>query len=267
MSKIIINLVTHSAYKDVCLDFLKLFEKNWSDCPYDFVISVVGENIDFGNYSSIYHGKKCSLPEAVYNVMTDEQYEYCISFLGDAFINEHVDNKMIEELLKKIRSENIQYCCLIPRKSFRLKNKLISQELRYISSMDSYNMSFVAFIASRDFIKNEFANGISDLDFETKYLMNNDKSNIFYKDRAIVTKNVFHLAPGINAGKWNRHVYKKLRRDNPEITFNSREVESFVSMIRKDMISVFQILLSKKQRKTIKRLLTKIFKIKFVTDY
>lgn len=267
MSRIIVNLVTHSAYKDVCLDFLELFDKNWSNCPYDFVVSVVGEKINFDKYQTIYHGEKCQLPEAVYNVMKDGQYDYCISFLGDAFINKKIDNETIKKLMTEIKFKEIQYCCLVPRKPFRLKKKIAGQGIRYISSMDAYNMCFVAFIASRDFIEKEFTGEISDLDFESRYLMKNEGKKFFYKDRVIVTENFFHLVPGIDAGKWNKHAYKKVHRENPEITFNSREVASFLISLKSDIIHVSQIFVSKRQRRIIKMVLTKLFKIKFMTDY
>ena len=45
MNKVLVNLVTHSAYSDVCDNFLELFRKNWKDCPYDFVISIIGDEI------------------------------------------------------------------------------------------------------------------------------------------------------------------------------------------------------------------------------
>lgn len=267
MEKVLINLVTHSAYKDVCLNFLELFKKNWKDCPFDFIISVVGEPMEFKEYQTKYCGKNCQLPEAVYKTMHNSQYKYVISFLGDAFIDKKVDNYVIMDLLKEIENCNIQYCCLIPKKPFRFVGKKAGNNIRYISSFDAYNMSFVAFIASRNFIETEFSGQISDLKFESKYLELNGKNKVYYNDRVIVTNNIFNIIPGIDAGEWNRHAYKKLRRDNPEICFNSRQIAPLTATIKNDLFRVLQLFVSKKHRKVIKKIVSKIFKIKFVTDY
>ncbi len=266
MSKVLVNLVTHSAYKDVCTDFLKLYSKNWKDCPFDFVISVVGEKIEFEGFYTVYHGKTCQLPEAVYKLMHNSKYEYCISFLGDAFINEKVDNSVIDALLTEIRNNGIQYCCLIPRRPFRLVEKIAGNGIRYISSFDVYNMCFVAFIASRNFIEKEFSGHISDLEFESKYLRINGDKRFYYKDRAIVIDNILNIVPGIDAGKWNRHAYKKLHNDNPDIHFNSRDIASLTTTAKNDLIHVLQLFISKKQRRIIKKIMSKIFKMKFMTD-
>lgn len=267
MSKILINLVTHSSYADVCQNFLSLLKKNWSDCPYDFIISIIGQKISFDGYICHYHGKNCKLPEAIYKEISESDYEYCISFLGDAFINSKINNEEVFKLIHVIENCNIEYCCLIPRKPFRFKKKKVGDMLRYISSYDAYNMCFVAFIASRKFILKEFCNGISDLEFEKKYLEENTDNYFFYTDRVIVTKNVFNLVPGIDAGKWNRHAIKILKNSNSDISFCDRERISFFKNIFSDIIHFSQIIVSKKQRRIIKKFLKNIFGIKFTTDF
>lgn len=166
MKKILVSLVTHSAYKDVCDNFIALFDKNWHNCAYDFCISVIGEKISFPGQNTVFHGENCTLPEALYNVVNNSEYDYCISFLGDAFINKSIDNKMVESLIKELDENNIAYCNLIPRIAYRFHKKMATKNTRYISTSDSYNMSFVAFIASREFILKEFAGKVTDLDFE-----------------------------------------------------------------------------------------------------
>ena len=47
MKKVLVSLVTHSAYKDICDNFLEMFDKNWNDCNYDFCISIIGDKIIF----------------------------------------------------------------------------------------------------------------------------------------------------------------------------------------------------------------------------
>lgn len=267
MKKVLVILVTHSSYSDVCANFIELYKKNWSDCNYDFVISVVGDHVTFGKERVVYNGSTCTLPNAVYSIMEASDYDYCISFLGDAFINSRIHNEEINELMEEIYKYNISYCCLIPRTAFRFKYNKIGKNLRYISSNDIYNMSFVAFVASKDFVQQEFGNNITDLEFEMKYIMQNGDKDFFYTDRVILTKNIFHLEPGIDAGKWNRHAYKKIKRNNKDLVLAKRQKVSRFKMIIADIYMILQVVISKKQRKALKRIISKLFNVQFVTKF
>lgn len=267
MKKVIINLVTHSSYKDICENFVQLFDKNWACCTYDFCISVIGEETVFPKKKNIYLGKNCTLPEAIYRLMNNSEYDYCISFLGDAFISQKINNKEIEKLIKELSDNNIEYCNLIPRVPYRFHKEKLNKNLRYISTNDSYNMSFVAFIANKEFILNEFKDSITDLDFEMKYLNRGNGCKKYYKNRVILTNNIFKIVPGICAGKWDRHALKKLKKNNPEIEFSNRKLMSRSSMMKNDLILIFQIFASQKQRVILKKIISKITGIKFATDF
>lgn len=267
MKKVLISLVTHSAYKDICENFIELFDKNWKGCKYDFQVLVIGNEISFDTKKVTYFGEECSLPEALYIAMSTSDYDYCISFLGDAFINKKIDNIMVESLIKEVSEKKIDYCNLIPRIAYRFHKKTAGENMRYISSDDSYNMSFVAFIASRRFILKEFAGKITDLDFEKKYLNRVNKCCRIYKNRVILTKNLFGLVPGVYAGKWDRHSLRKLQKDNPEIVFAHREKTPLGVMMKNDFIQIFQIFASQRQRIFLKRILSKLMGTKFATEF
>lgn len=61
-------------------------------------------------------------------------------------------------------------------------------------------------------ILSEFKNGISDLDFEVKYLKKALDKYELYPDKAMLCNNLFGILPGIEAGKWNRHALKKMKK-------------------------------------------------------
>lgn len=267
MEKVLICLVTHSAYKDVCENFINLFDKNWTNCQYDFQVLVVGNKISLNNRKVTYYGEDCSLPEALYKAISISDYDYCISFLGDAFINKKINNIMVETLIKELNEKKIDYCNLIPRTAYRFHKKRAGENMRYISSDDSYSMSFIAFIASRRFIMGEFSGKITDLDFEKKYLNYISECCKIFKNKVILTNNLFGIVPGIYAGKWDRHSLKKLKKDNPEIVFTHRETISAFTMMKNDLIQLFQIFASKKQRKILKRILSKFMGVKFASEF
>ncbi|BAK48511.1 hypothetical protein CXIVA_25430 [Clostridium sp. SY8519] len=267
MNKIVIVLVTHSSYKDVCNNFIELYKKNWPDCPYSFMALTIGDTTQFENISTINYGTNCTLPGALYRVMASGEYDYCISFLGDAFINGRIKNNDVCSLINKLYKESIDYCCLIPRYPFRFKEKKINEYLRYVSSVDAYNISFVAFIASKKFVREEFKNNITDLEFEQKYLKRCISDSVIYCDKAILRKNIFNICPGIDSGKWNRHAIRKLEKSNPEVTFTNRPIATPTEGIRSDIIQLLQLIIKRKHIVSIKQKLTKYMNFKFTTRF
>lgn len=249
MSKILISLVTHSSYVDVCENFIELFKKNWKydHEKFDFIVSVIGEQKTFKNCEVYYHGREKTLPSAIYDICVRGEYQYCISFLGDAFINSKIDDYMIFEIIETMQKFEIDYCCLIPKMAWMGITKKINNYMRLISNRDSYSVSFVAFIATRKFILSEFKNGISDLDFEVKYLKKALDKYELYPDKAMLCNNLFGILPGIEAGKWNRHALKKMKKNNPEIKFTKREKLSIRSQFKSDICHMLQTFLTRKQ--------------------
>ena len=137
--------------------------------------------------------------------------------------------------------------------------------MRYTTENDVYNISFVAFIASRFFIQEEFRNNISDLEFEKKYLKCDSRNDFINK--CILKKNIFHIMAGIDAGKWNNHVLRILKKNYSDIKWAEREKTVASKTVFNDFALFFQMFLSKKQRRKMKMILTKFFDMKFVTKY
>ena len=266
MKKVLINLVTHSSYIDVCRNFLYLYNKNWNSNNYDFSISIIGDYVELSDNVKIYNYGNVSLPSAIYKTVIAGDYDYCISFLGDAFIYKKVNENIINSIMKAIDENKIEYCNLIPHPKLRFKSHKINNYMRLIENNDSYNMSFVAFIANKSFIMKEFENEITDLEFERKYLQKSSKSNFIYNNRVILTKNIFNITPGIDAGKWNLHSLKKIRKYNPEIVLCKRPLTSKKIQLKNDFIKLIQTIFKRKTIKRMKKIANKIFKISFVTN-
>jgi len=257
----VVLLPTHSKYKKTVENFLELFRKNWKDCPFKVVVSIVGEKIKIDNVDVIYNGKDASLIDCVVSVAKKYKSVYYISFLGDAFISEKVDNGKIADILNDIIKNKISYCSLTSVKNYRRKKPLNSR-LRYINSFDRYSHNFFAFAASREFILNELARYESDMAFEKAYL--SCEEEFYYNDRVVVEKNILKIIPGITKGKWDKINLKKLKNRNPEVDFCMAGGvlgfrESLIRHIRDRIVSH----LSPNLRVKMKKVVEKIFKMKF----
>lgn len=261
----VIVLQSNSRYKDICNIFLALFKKYWRNCDYKMFVSIAGDETILGGVNTVYNGKNATLPTCIYNVAIKNNAQYYVCFLGDAFINGKIDEAQFKNLVQIMREKNINYCSLTPLKPHR-KQKSFNDVARYIHTKDRYSHNYVAFIASKEFILEEFSQNISDFDFEMKYLKLANQKCIeeYMRDRIILKKNYFNLIHGITKGKWSRHAYYRLKKSNPEINFDIYPVESFKDTVLRDIRAVVEPVIPNGIRKGIKRILKKLG-LQFVT--
>lgn len=221
MDKPIIIIPTNSKYIDVVENFLQMLKKNWPDCPYDTVVSVTGKKTSLKDTKSIYCGEKATLIDCI--VKAIGKRKNCICILGDMFMNKRIDNEKLQSIINTLIENKIQYCSLSFVKNYK-KEKLFNEDLRLINNLDRYSHNFAAFFASDRFVKDELSKFKTDLDFEKGFLY--QKEDFYYTDRLAVRKNYLNIVAGITKGEWDRINYRKLKKDNPEIVFADRPVQS-----------------------------------------
>lgn len=242
MPKCTVIIPTHSDYIDICQILLKLISKNWEDNSYRIVVSVTGEDTTINGYDCIFNNG-ASLLTCVYNAAVRFPSQCYLVLLGDAFITQPINNLAVNRIIDAFILNSFSYCNLRPYKSIN-KKKSFDDSFNYINKKDWYSHSFIAFLASRSFIFNEFNNDKikSDRDFELKYLKitNLVEGNSFYNDHVVLIDNIFHISPGIEKGKWDILLYNKLSRDMPEIKDLNREKVSLfwqiVLVIRRKVV-------------------------------
>lgn len=225
---VILIIPTHSSYMDIVKNFLELFSKNWNDCNYPIIISVCGKNEKIDGYINIYNGNDASLIDCILNAALEFKSKYYICLLGDAFINKKVNQKIIDTIIYSMEQGKINYCSLLNVRHYR-KIKSFNSSLRYINSKDRYSHTFIAFIANNYYLKNVLSKFHTDLEYEMGYI--NIEKEYYFEHDLIVKNNYLGILPGIRKGKWNRIFLYKLKKDNPEIVFSKRPVESIVDTI------------------------------------
>ena len=221
-----IILPTNVKYLDIVRNYIELLKVNWPEAYKRLIISVSGpvdESISFNDIPIVRNSELASLPSCVLNATLNYRADYYLVFLGDAFIFKRINNKSVESLLSSLLKENISYCRLLPQLSLYKKNN--QKSYRRINTDERYGHSLIAFGASPKFIKTEFSHNITDRDFEQKYLkLANKKENVYFKNRVILQKNLFHILPSIQKGKWDRINYFYLKKKYPKINFSNRKV-------------------------------------------
>lgn len=234
---------------------------NWPEAYKKLIISITGSDnfdISFNDIPVIKNNISTSLPTCVYNAASKYKADYYFVFLGDAFISRRINNEKVEKLLSYLVRNSINYCRLLPQSSLYMRQR--QKEYRNINSNERYTHSFVAFGAAPNFIKNEFSDNISDRDFEIRYLrLASKKENLFFEDRVILNKNIFHILPSIQKGKWDRINLFYLKKKYPQIEFSNRGRISWkyecVLQIRKLILPIIPDTV----RKKVKNMNTKYF--------
>lgn len=261
----VITLITHSNYIDICNNFVELLKKNWSDCPYRIVGVIMGDNVKIVGIDCIYVENASTLPECLLQVINVYPASWYMSFLGDAFIAKKVDQSLVSQVIGTIKKNDIQYCCLIPKKSVGKKIQ-ISDLVRKIHYSDRYNHSFISFIATPSYIREQFSNHETDFDFEMKYLSIADgKEKRYFENECILLKNILWIYPGIDKSKWNRKVLRILKKNNPSVMFSERGKLSVKEQIIYDLRELLVNVCPRYIRILLKRLASKAKLFTFVS--
>lgn len=263
--KCVIVLITHSDYIDICNNFIDLFNNNWSSCPFRVVGIVMGKPVSIKGIECIYAPEAKTLPECLLKAVRSYPAKYYMSFLGDAFIAQVVNQQQIDELLLCLDTHAVNYCSMLPKRSSHRSDKL-NNFVRKIHASDRYAHSFIAFTATADYIIKHFSNQETDLDFELKYLALSNNANDYYFDKEVIlTQNILSLYPGIDKGKWNRRVLRLLKKYNPTLVFSNRELLSWKEQIIYDIREVLVPFCPPIIRRTVKYLMTKTKVFTFVS--
>ncbi len=257
------NLIVNFSkkYDYIANYFILLLNKNLLSLGYNFKIFVcVDEVIDLPiDFQNVYVSNE-PLPVKIRQIAINNPSDYYICLLGDAFICEKVNVEKLNYFFEEVLNERMSYCNLIPKS--KINRKRIYQ---IIKANRRYSVSFIAFLASYNFIISEFG-GITDYDFENKYLLKglNSKEK-FLENMYIVTNNIFNIYHGISNGKWIRKTYRKLKSNG--INIDRRIVfQNPLDIFREFLFRVSNILFPLKFRYVIKKLLRHLG-FKFKSDY
>lgn len=94
IKKIAILVISCDKYSDLWEPCVKIFNKNWEDCPYDKYIATNTEKFNFQGFSNILMGEDKSWSYGLKCVLTklEEQYEYIFTLLEDYYFIDKIDN-------------------------------------------------------------------------------------------------------------------------------------------------------------------------------
>ena len=257
-----IILPTNSKYIDVCKNFVDLLKRNWPDCPYPLVVSVTGEDKKVKGTENLYNGTDATLINCVVNASETYNYDYYMIFLGDSFMCATVDTQKVKDLINDMLINELDYCCLYPEKS-RMKIKKVGKQMRLTHIRDRYCHCFGYLLCNKKYIREMFIeSGITtDIQYEIWYLKKTLESdtNYYYMHDAALINNIFNIKRGIKKGKWDRGVYRLMKKQYPDIQLAIRPrlsiLEQMIMSIRNKTIYIIPDKLRIYIKKTISKLM------------
>lgn len=265
MKDLAIYINSFDGYSDIWSSFFYIWNYYWKDCPYKMYLTSNDKDFSFKNLTVLKSGKETSWIDRTIKTLEMIDEEYIIFFLEDYFISKEVDIKVIEEIVKHLKNNDVFY--------YQLSNRYnLEQNKKYIKVDKSlpYPISLQLSIWNRKefliLLKNMKDDGVqSPWDFE-RYFINKYKNSAgLLKGVEYDTRDIFGYKNGVLQGKWIRDTLNFYKKQGIVIDCSQREVMSW----RETMYYHFKVFFSRKlpnkPKKCIKNLMKK-FGFKFMTD-
>lgn len=152
--------IFYDGYYDIWEDFLELFSKNWSDCPYPVYIVNGAKNLDFNkdyNVTVLHAGENAEYSKKVQTALELIDTDYYLLLLEDFFIEKKILENPLADILNSMDNNQISYLrmpmpeFLVGQKSNRYKydNKT---GFKYISNKDEYTVTCQPSIWKKEFL-------------------------------------------------------------------------------------------------------------------
>ena len=158
MSDLVIVCPFYSGYKDLWLDFIKLFKKYWNNCPYDLVIvSDFNENDEIEGVKVIAAGSDAEYSKKIQTALSQINSKYFLILLEDFFFSKTVCNNEFEKIVEYIKDNDVKYYSM-PMSEFsgNYKGKRIegnNRDLRTISPKAKYTLTCQPAIWDTEFLR------------------------------------------------------------------------------------------------------------------
>lgn len=95
-------VISCDAYSDLWSIFIRQFEKNWPDCPFDKYISTNFLSANSASFTDIPVGDDISWSDGLYKALDaiKDKYEFVLVALEDLVLIEKVDNQKFNKIIK-----------------------------------------------------------------------------------------------------------------------------------------------------------------------
>ena len=234
MNKLTILGVFFDGYKDLWIDFVRLFKKYWPDCPYELVITSNTENYDyFEGIKVINAGKNAEYSKKIQFALQEVESDYYLILLEDFFMSKKINNNDFNTLFNNIIDRQIKYYSM-PMNEFsnNYKGKKIQGHKfeRTISHKAKYTLSCQPAIWEKNFLMNCIGNeNYNAWVFEGVFCKSKvAHSKDFLKDCIVNTNNPLAILHGALQGKIVPTTSQTLFENGYQLSTNREVIPKFI---------------------------------------
>lgn len=238
-------------YHDLWNPFFYFFEKYWPDCPYPVYLATNSKIYKRKNILQIFSNKESTWSDETFEILTQLPHDYLIYLQDDYFLQQKVGNSKIEELFRRMVSENADYLRLFPSPGPDVDFKN-DAELGMISITAPYRASLQCAIWKKETFISLLNKKESQWDFEMNaggrsvpYLFLSVKR---HSGRHIKNQNypiTYYYLTAVIRGKWRWGAARLCRNENIALDTQYRPVESFFSMLYQKFYTASPLLIKK----------------------
>lgn len=263
-----IVIVTCDSYIDVIHEYLRYFNMNWKDCPFELII--VGETIDVNDKQArcILTCKGMEWAKRAIVGIESTTCPYILLSMDDGYISKKVNNLNILDILSFMKTKSIKYY-RNPKRTYEFKNNptFPERENTYkIRKNEVYGIDFGHNIWERNTIRKLLGDGTKNAWQIEEYL--NEvalNSNPGYYDDFVSDKtNFLHIIETVSGGKWMPTEIKKLEKLGIPVNLGNRDILPISDTIRRKIHHIACKIVPQRNRKAVKKFFTKLG-YKFVT--
>lgn len=237
-------------YKDLWDGFCCLFDKYWSDCPYDRFFVTNKSIVTNSAFRTIQVGDNLSwsagLREALKALSVN--YDYVLLTLEDLYITESVDTKKLVNVIEAFKLLDGNYLRLYHKRKHQLSNK---GPLSIIEKEDPYRINCVYSLWKVNTLLKLLDDQENAWDFERKGVVRAYEIGGFY----VSNKSMFNVSNTVVKGMWVPSEYKKIKKlipgyiaSRPAMSF----MQSCILLVQESIFNLFFFIIPfRYQRKVI----------------
>lgn len=259
-----IIVASFDGYSDIWGSFVKIFRKNWPDCPYN--IRMVSNRLDCDGMDTIKTGAEIDWNTRVLKALESVNEEYVLLLLEDYLIGKRVDSSRIEEMMKLVNEKNMNY--------FRLtnfpKSRFTSYDDEYtcLYKDEEYAINLQAAIWKVSYLKKMLHKYPGNAwQFEVGLLSETIKSDhVPLEGCYTMLEDPLYIVNGVLKGQWFPSAIRYFAKQGVTIDTASRGSLTKGQVIKYEIVQLLKDSISYKTRKRLKKVAKK-FGVKFVSEY
>ena len=263
-----IVFIGYDGYSDLWYDCVRLYKKNWPDCPFRTIFVNNSKNFKDAGIEVLHAGDDAEWSNKVKVAIEEVDTPYICLLLEDFYLGDIVDTEKVMRTLQFINKENLRYYKLVNmNRAVRNHDKSYKgyRFLPVIPKSDEYGVSLQAAIWEKQYLIELLGEGnYNAWKFEFDRVKESQGKSDEPQDGCVFDdRNILHLQHGVIQGEFLPLTIRYFRKKGIHLNIK-RNVMSLRKYCKLRMISKAKYTIPKQYRNAVKRIMEKLG-MKFVS--